>query len=103
MAENNRPRWLDLTVNVQSLFKWLIGLLIAAIVAWWTLVGRVAALELHDAEQDARATRIEAAIQQTRTDTAQQLHDISGDVKEIRNYLMNNAAGERPDTRRWAK
>lgn len=103
MNAPHKPRWFDFTINVQSLIKWLIGLLIAAIVAWWTLVGRVAALEQHDTEQDARATRIEAAMQQQRTDTAQQLHDISGDVKEIRNYLMNNAAGARPDTRRWSK
>ena len=74
-----------------------------AVIGWWSLVGRVNALEIHNAEQDARASRIGAAQLQQRSDTTQQLRDISGDVKEIRNYLLNNSAGQRPDVQRWSK
>ncbi|MEQ0776187.1 hypothetical protein ABLT15_28170 [Paraburkholderia tropica] len=99
----HKPRWLDLTVNVQTLLMASLAAAGGAIVMWYSLVGRVAALEQHDADQDGRATRIEVAMQQQRSDVNQQLRDISGDVKDIRNYLMSNAAGTRPDTRRWAK
>lgn len=103
MTDMHKPRFMDRVNEAFPILKWGVGLLIAAIVAWWSLVGKVAALEQHDVEQDARATRLEQALQQQRTDTAQQLRDISGDVKDIRSYLMNNAAGARPDTRRWSK
>lgn len=101
--ETRKPHWLDVSINIQSLLMAAIAAAGGAIVMWYSLVGRVAALEQHGADQDARSTRIEVAMQQQRNDVNQQLRDISGDVKEIRNYLMTNGAAERPDTRRWAK
>lgn len=103
MTDPTKPRWLDVSINLQSLFMAAIAAATGAVVMWYSLVGRVAALEQHDNDQDARATRIEASIQQQRSDTTQQLRDISGDVKEIRNYLLNNSAAVRTDTKRWAK
>ncbi|CAJ0811823.1 hypothetical protein LMG18101_01366 [Ralstonia flaminis] len=68
-----------------------------------TLLGRVQALEQTDREHERHFVSIEANIRQQRDDTTQKLNDIGGDVKDIRRYLMDNAAGARPDFKRWTK
>lgn len=72
-------------------------------VSYFQLVARVTAVEAKNIEQDQHMTRIERSQADLKNDTAQQLRDIGGDVKEIRNYLMNNAAGQRPDISRWSR
>ncbi|KAF1065290.1 hypothetical protein DX980_20255 [Burkholderia gladioli] len=71
--------------------------------AYFTLASDVRSIKEKNLAQDQRMDRIEKDQADLKNDTAQQLRDISGDVKEIRNYLMNNSAAERPDTRRWAR
>lgn len=97
------PRWIETKVNLQSLISAVIGAAIMATAGWFALVGRVQALEQTDREHERHFATIEANIRQQRDDTTQKLNDIGGDVKDIRRYLMDNAAGARPDIRRWAK
>ena len=97
------PRWLNTQINLQTLIGSVIGAAIALTIAWFGIVGRVQALEAKDIEHGARFGRIEGDMRQQRQDVKEQLNGISEDVKEIRRYLMDNAAGARPDIRRWAK
>ncbi|CAJ0901325.1 hypothetical protein R1479_04616 [Ralstonia mannitolilytica] len=102
-TQQSRARWVDMKVNVQSLVSAVIGAAVMATAGWFALVGRVQALEQTDREHERHFASIESNIRQQRDDTTQKLNDIGGDVKEIRRYLMDNAAGARPDIRRWAK
>jgi hypothetical protein len=102
--KDNRQRWwLEKKINLQSLAGALIGAAVMAIAGWSAMVGRVQALEQTDREHERHFVGLESNMKQQRDDTTQKLNDISGDVKEIRRYLMENAAGSRPDIRRWAK
>ncbi|AQW32725.1 hypothetical protein ACKZDW_04320 (plasmid) [Ralstonia syzygii subsp. celebesensis] len=102
-AQVTRPRWIDTKINVQSLVSAAIGAAVMATAGWFALVGRVQALEQTDKEHERHFTNIETSIRQQRDDTTQKLNDIGGDVKDIRRYLMDNAAGARPDFKRWTK
>jgi len=104
--QQTKRGWFDFTISLQ----WLIGAVISALVGaitgaaiWFGLVGRVQALESRDQDHAAHFARIESDMRQQRADVKEQLTDIGGDVKEIRRYLMDNAAGARPDIRRWAR
>lgn len=101
--QTNRPRWIDTKINVQSLVSAAIGAAVMATAGWFALVGRVQALEQTDREHERHFASIEANIRQQRDDTTQKLNDIGGDVKDIRRYLMDNAAGARADFKRWTK
>jgi len=105
-AVQGKRKWFDTTISLQ----WLVGAAISAIAAagataavWFSLVGRVQALELKDIDHAAHFSRIEADLRQQRADVKEQLKGIGQDVKEIRGYLMDNAAGNRPDMRRWSR
>ncbi|MDC6133670.1 hypothetical protein PPH41_39005 [Burkholderia gladioli] len=96
-------RILDMTVNVQSLVMAILGGVVSIVLAYFAVISRVDKIEAHSQTQDDRMTRIEQTQIQQKSDTNQQLRDISSDVSYIRNYLLNNAAGSRDDTRRWSK
>lgn len=110
MTEATKSRWLDTNVNVQSLFFALIAAAGGAVVMWYTLVGRVSTLEEHDKQQEVHFTQIERSIDQQRTDVKEQLRGIGQDVKDTNNkldtltqQLILSSAGNRPDTKRWAR
>ncbi|WLE60278.1 hypothetical protein GIY62_06365 [Burkholderia plantarii] len=103
-------RQFDTTVNVQTLVFSAIAAAGGAIVMWYSLVGRVSTLEDHDRQQEAHFQQIERALDQQRTDVKEQLRGIGQDVKDtnkklddLSQQLYQNAAGNRPDTRRWAR
>lgn len=102
-AQSTGPRWIETKVNLQSLISAIIGAGCVAALAWFALVGRVQALEQKSGETDRHFTRVESDLRQQRDDTQAQLRDIGGDVKDIRRYLMENAAGARADFKRWTK
>lgn len=99
-------RWFDATINIQTLISLVgsvIGTALALVVIYFTLVGRVQALEQKDIEHASHFARLESDMRQQRQDVKEQLNGIGEDVKEIRRYLMDNAAGQRPDIKRWTK
>lgn len=105
-ASQKPRRWFDVTISLQWMVSAIVSALVGAITGtaiWFGLVGRVQALESKDIDHAAHFARIESDMRQQRQDVKEQLNDIGGDVKEIRRYLMDNAAGARPDMRRWAR
>lgn len=98
-----KRRWIDTTINLQAILGSLVGGAVALAFAYFGVVRDVAALKQTDQEHERRFARMEADIKQQRDDNAQQLRDISGDVKDIRRYVMENAGGGRPDLTRWPK
>lgn len=109
-----KPRWIDTTINVQTLVGSFVGGAVALTIAYYGVIERVTKLEQKDGEQERHLTRMESDLRQQRDETNQQIRSISADVKEqlsgvsndvkeIRRYLMDNAAGARPDIRRWSK
>jgi len=113
-SAGRRPRWIDTTVSLQTLVGSVIGGAVALTIAYYGVIGRVSALEQKDGEHERHFSRVEADMRQQReetnqqvraisTDVKEQLNGVSNDVKEIRRYLMDNAAGARPDMRRWSK
>jgi sensor domain CHASE-containing protein len=105
-----KPRWVDTTINVQTLVTGLIGAAVALVVVYIGLIGRVSTLEIHDAEQEKHFDRVERAMDQQRSDINTQLRSISSDVKDtnvkvdkLNEQLLLNTAGNRPALRGWAK
>lgn len=120
MSENatpgvaKRPRWIDPAINLQTLVASVIGGAVSLTIAYYGVIGRVSALEQKDREHDRQFSRVETDLRQQKDETTQQiraissdvkeqLNGVSSDVKEIRRYLMDNAAGARPDIRKWSK
>ncbi|WP_342052006.1 MULTISPECIES: hypothetical protein [unclassified Cupriavidus] len=106
-APQEGPRkWFDATISLQ----WLVGAAISAIAAagataavWFSLVGRVQALELKDIDHAAHFARIEENLRQQRQETTEKLNAIGQNVEKIRDYLLDNAAGQRPEIKRWTR
>lgn len=71
--------------------------------SYFDLVSDVRSVKEENVMQNDRMTRIERSQADLKNDTAQQLRDIGGDVKEIRSILLNNAAGQRPEINRWSR
>lgn len=71
--------------------------------AYFNLSSDVRSIKETNVAQDKRMDRIEKDQADQKNDTTQALRDIGADVSYIRNYLLNNAAGDRVETRRWAR
>lgn len=103
-APQEGPRkWLDFTVNVQSL---VISLLIAAsagVGIYFSVVSDVKALQVRADAIDRRFERSESDMKQLRQDTNEKLNAIGQNVEKIRDYLLDNAAGQRPEIKRWTR
>lgn len=109
-TDTQKPRWVDTTISVQTLILWVAGASGAAVLAWFSLIGRVSTLEEHDRQHEQHFTRIESDMQQQRADVKEQLRSISSDVKDtntkidqLRDQLLSNSVGNRPDIKRWSK
>jgi hypothetical protein len=110
MSDVQKPRWLDTNINVQTLFFAVVAAAGGAVVMWYTLVGRVSTLEEHDRQQEAHFVQIERSMDQNRTDVKEQLRGIGQDVKDtnkklddLTQQLIMSSAGNRTDTKRWAR
>lgn len=103
VSPSGARRLLDMTINVQSLVMALIGGIVAVSAAYFAVIARVDRLEAREQNQDDRMTRIEQTQVQQKSETTQQLRDISSDLKDVRNLLMSNAAAARPEIKRWAR
>ncbi|QWE95665.1 hypothetical protein [Cupriavidus sp. EM10] len=104
----------DPTINLGSVLSGIIGAAGTIIVAWFALAGDVRDLKNKDVSHDSSIARLEAGQDRLRQDTKEQIRDlgndvreqmrdVSSDVKQIRSYLMDNAAGQRPDIKRWTR
>jgi hypothetical protein len=110
MSDAQKSRWLDTSINVQTLATGIIGAAVALVVVYIGLIGRVSTLEIHDVEQEKHFDRIERTIDQQRSDINAQLRSIGSDVKDtntkvdkLNDQLLMNTAGNTPGIRRWSK
>lgn len=110
LNSSQRSRWVDTTVNVQTLATGIIGGVVALVAVYMALIGRVSTLEEHDKQQEAHFVRIETAMSEQRSDMRDQLRDISQSVKDtnakidlLKDQLMANSAGNRPGIKGWTK
>jgi hypothetical protein len=114
MPEAPKHQWIDTTFNLQSLLSGIIGAAGTIVVAWFALAGDIRDLKSTDRVHEASISRLEIGQDRLRQDTKdqiketvgdmrEQMRDLSTDVKQIRGILMDNAAGARPDIRRWTK
>ena len=99
---------------MQALGGGLVGAAIAMVIAWFQLVGDVRELKLDtknkDSAQDERMTRIEQAAQADRADNKDRWGQVAAGMKEqgekldkLRDMLIQNSAGARPEIKRWTK
>jgi hypothetical protein len=110
-----RPaRWLDTTISLQNLLVWILGGVLA--LGWMSyqtytgMTDNIKELKASDKAQNDHFTRIESAMQDQRSDTREQLRNIGADVKDLsskldwwKDQMINNSAGNRPETRKWSK
>ncbi|MEK6346356.1 MAG: hypothetical protein V4764_02690 [Burkholderia sp.] len=92
-----------MTINVQSLLISVGGIAIGATVAWFSLVGRVQALEDH-------VKQLEVSLAQQRGDVKDSIGELkaavektNGKIDALTQQLYLNTAGTRPDTKGWAR
>lgn len=103
-VQQEKPkRWLDFTINVQGLI-WNVAVAVAAGVAiYFGVVKDVVVLQAQAQTYNARFERIDSDMKQQRDETKEQLKTIGQNVEKIRDYLLDNAAGQRPEIKRWTR
>ena len=102
-TEQKQKRWLDFTINVQGLV-WNVAIVVAAgVTIYFGVIKDVVVLQAQARTYDERFARAEADLRQQRQDTNEKLNAIGQNVEKIRDYLLDNAAGQRPDIKRWTK
>lgn len=103
-AQQEKPkRWLDFTINVQSLIVSMILAVVAGVGIYLSVITDVKALQSKALTYDERFARTDAAIERQRQETTEKLNAIGQNVEKIRDYLLDNAAGQRPDIKRWTR
>lgn len=102
-APQEGRKWLDFTINVQGLVLWLALAASTGVGIYLGVVKDVQALQEKARTYDERFARTEADLRQQRQDTNEKLNAIGQNVEKIRDYLLDNAAGQRPDIRRWTR
>lgn len=105
-----KPRWIDTTISLQTLLLGIGSISAAAVIAWFSLTGRVGILEDHDRQQEQHFSRIETQMDKQQADVNEKLRSISSDVKDtnskidqLRDQLLSNSVVNRPDIKRWSK
>lgn len=103
-APQEGPRkWLDFTVNVQQLI-WNVGVIVVIGTSiYFGVVKDVIVLQAQARAYDERFARTDAAIERQRQETTEKLNAIGQNVEKIRDYLLDNAAGQRPEIKRWTR
>lgn len=112
--DDGRRLRVDTTINLQGVISGVIGAAGTIVAAWFLLAGDVRELKNADKGHDASIARLETDVQRARQEAKDQLREVSADVKDklndmgsdvkdIRKMLFDNAAGTRPDIRRWAR
>lgn len=98
-----KRRWFDTSINVQTILTGLLGAAVSLIIAYFTLVQRVALIE-------ADVTNLKTAQHDKQISTDNSLTEIKGSVKDtnekidkLTGFLLQNSAGQRPDMQRWSK
>lgn len=108
MTEEQKPRRFDTTVRLQNLLVSVVAAIVVIVSGYMGLRERLQTLEEHDRQKDDRMGRMEAALQDNRSDTRDALRSISSDVKDLsakfdqlKDQMFSNNAANRPEMKRW--
>jgi hypothetical protein len=99
----HKPRWIDATINLQTLVTGVIGAGIALTVAYFTLVQRVSLIEADVANLKIAQHDKQVQTENSLTEIKGSVHDTNDKIDKLTSYLLQNNAGNRPDTKRWAR
>jgi hypothetical protein len=103
MSDIQKPRWIDTTINIQTLVTGVIGAGIALTVAYFTLVQRVSLIEADVANLKTAQHDKQVQTENSLTEIKGSVHDTNEKIDKLTNYLLQNNAGNRPETKRWAQ
>jgi hypothetical protein len=103
MTEPQKPRWFDTTINVQTLVTGVVGAGIALTVAYFTLVQRVSLIEADVANLKIAQHDKQVQTENSLTEIKGSVHDTNEKIDKLTNFLLQNNAANRPDTKRWAR
>lgn len=99
----HKPRWVNTTVNIQTLVTGIIGAAIALAVAYFTLVQRVSLIEADVANLKTAQHDKQVQTENSLTEIKGSVHDTNDKIDKLTSFLLQNNAGARPDTKRWAR
>lgn len=103
MSDIQRPGWFNTTINVQTLATGIIGAGIALTVAYFTLVQRVSLIEADVANLKTAQHDKQVQTENSLTEIKGSVHDTNDKIDKLTSFLLQNNAGSRPDTKRWAR
>lgn len=103
MSDIQKPRWIDTTINLQTLVTGMIGAALALAVAYFTLVQRVSLIEADVANLKTAQHDKQIQTENSLTEIKGSVHDTNDKIDKLTSFLLQNNAGNRPDTKRWAR
>lgn len=103
MSDGQKPRWVDTTINVQTLVTGLCGAAIALAVAYFTLVQRVSLVEADVANLKSSQHEKEVQTQNSLTEIKGSVQNTNEKIDKLTSFLLQNNAENRADTKRWAR
>lgn len=98
-----KHRWLDTTINIQAIFTGVIGAAIALTVAYFTLVQRVSLIEADVANLKIAQHDKQVQTENSLAEIKGSVHDTNDKIDKLTSFLLDNNAGNRADTKRWAR
>lgn len=103
MSDIQKPRWVDTKINLQSLVTAIIGAGVALTVAYFTLVQRVSLIEADVVNLKNSQHDKQVQTENSLTEIKGSVHDTNDKIDKLTSYLLQNNAGNRPDTKRWSR
>jgi hypothetical protein len=103
MSDIQKPRWIETKINLQSLVTAIIGAGVALTVAYFALVQRVSLIEADVANLKTAQHDKQIQTENSLTEIKGSVHDTNEKIDKLTNFLLQNNAGNRPDTKRWAR
>jgi hypothetical protein len=103
MNDIQKPRWVETKINLQTLVTGILGAAVALTVSYFTLVQRVSLIEADVANVKAAQHDKQAQTENSLTEIKGSVHDTNEKIDKLTNFLLQNNAGNRPDTKRWSR
>lgn len=100
---DTKPRWLDTKINIQALVTGILGAAIALTVSYFTLVQRVSLIEADVANLKTAQHDKQVQTENSLAEIKGSVHDTNEKIDKLTSFLLQNNAGNRPDTKRWAR
>jgi hypothetical protein len=103
MNDIQKPRWVETKINLQTLVTGILGAAVALTVSYFTLVQRVSLIEADVANLKTAQHDKQVQTENSLTEIKGSVHDTNEKIDKLTNFLLQNNAGNRPDTKRWSR